>query len=417
MYRILITRRTRRTRRSRVRWLKCFVKKPLNLWHAMIHAQSSYCGLLSPAHYTRTPSLLFSSHRRDSHCDLHPGAEFSRLAEQSPITAYEPNDLIEVNNSEVTPIFFQRRTSRASTYNSGEDTVANPTDSEVDDAQIVRILASPLYVQEREASADPSRNYHSNRGISLSKSSVFRSSAGRPAPKFSHQSKSSKESHSDTGRVFGEHQQVQELLEIRANRAARGEQEALSKLSEEEYHTIILLGEQRSQIRSEARFELLLQETRAEHAVDSIQNLSRQLCSQDAEICRRGQEECGVAQQEHVLLRSELQSRERVPEEARNRYLQEVEELKRAQELRTDEFSRKEFRESKFIVNELTAQIQELQDKVTFLNDSREFQDVESACYSRLSHVPSQLVVIPSPCEMLSRDCCQRSDTRDSLGT
>ena len=204
---------------------------------------------------------------------------------------------------------------------------------------------------------------------------------------------------------------------LRANRAARGEQEALSKLSEEEYHTIILLGEQRSQIRSEARFELLLQETRAEHAVDSIQNLSRQLCSQDAEICRRGQEECGVAQQEHVLLRSELQSRERVPEEARNRYLQEVEELKRAQELRTDEFSRKEFRESKFIVNELTAQIQELQDKVTFLNDSREFQDVESACYSRLSHVPSQLVVIPSPCEMLSRDCCQRSDTRDSLGT
>ena len=46
----------------------------------------------------------------------------------------EPNDLTEVNNSEVTPIFFQRRTSRASTYNSGEDTAATPVDSEVDDA-------------------------------------------------------------------------------------------------------------------------------------------------------------------------------------------------------------------------------------------------------------------------------------------
>ena len=39
---------------------------------------------------------------------------------------------------------------------------AAPIDSEVDDAQIVGMLASPLHMQEREASADPSRIYHSN---------------------------------------------------------------------------------------------------------------------------------------------------------------------------------------------------------------------------------------------------------------
>ena len=68
-------------------------------------------------------------------------------------------------------------------------------------------------------------------------------------------------------------------------------------------------------------------------------------------------------------------------------------------------------------MNELTAQIQELQDKVKSMSDSREFQDVESACSSRLSHVPSQPVIVPSPCGMLSRDYCQRPDTRDLLGT
>ena len=55
---------------------------------------------------------------------------------------------------------------------------------------------------------------------------------------------------------------------------------------------------------------------------------------------------------------------------------QELEGLKRAQQWRTDEFSRQE---SQFTVNELTAQIKELQDKVNSMNDSREFQDVEPA--------------------------------------
>ena len=76
-------------------------------------------------------------------------------------------------------------------------------------------------------------------------------------------------------------------------------------------------------------------------------------------MCRRGQE-YDVARQEHALLRTELQSLERVFQEARNLYSQEVEELKRAQDLHTNDYSRQELRESQFTVNEFTAQIQEL---------------------------------------------------------
>ena len=91
----------------------------------MFQAQSS---LLNPLHLalaTRTPSLRFPSHG-DMPCDPHPGAQFARLAELGWCESHEPNDLFEVNKSEVTPIFLQRRTSRASTYNSGEDIATAP---------------------------------------------------------------------------------------------------------------------------------------------------------------------------------------------------------------------------------------------------------------------------------------------------
>ena len=49
------------------------------------------------------------------------------------------------------------------------------------------------------------------------------------------------------------------------------------------------------------------------------------------------------------------------------------------------------------------------------MEDSRDFQDVESPCNSKLSYVPSQHVIVPSPREMPSRDCycCQRPETWD----
>ena len=93
-------------------------------------------------------------------------------------------------------------------------------------------------------------------------------------------------------------------------------------------------------------------------------------------------------------------------------------ELKRAQEMRIDEFSRHELRESQATFHELTSLIQELQDRVNLMNNSREFQDGESSiCSGKLSHVPSQPASVPSPCGMLSRDQSLRPDTWTLFGT
>ena len=57
-----------------------------------------------------------------------------------------------------------------------------------------------------------------------------------------------------------------------------------------------------------AKFEILLHETKA---VNAVQNLQRQLRSQDTELYIGGRH-CEVSRQEQALMRTELQNRERV---------------------------------------------------------------------------------------------------------
>ena len=68
-----------------------------------------------------------------------------------------------------------------------------PPESDLDDEQIRTMLASPLYAQERESSADRSRVYHSFRENSVSSSSHLREGAVKAAAAFSHKRKSSQE--------------------------------------------------------------------------------------------------------------------------------------------------------------------------------------------------------------------------------
>ena len=86
------------------------------------------------------------------------------------------------------------------------------------------------------------------------------------------------------------------------------------------------------------------------------------------------------------------------------RSIHEMEELKRDQKLRVDEFSVQKLRESHDTIQKLTSQIQELQERVNCMNDSGEFQDIDSNYSGTCSRVPSQRAVVPSPRSILSRD-------------
>ena len=93
------------------------------------------------------------------------------------------------------------------------------------------------------------------------------------------------------------------------------------------------------------------------------------------------------------LLHEQLSEQNRDLRETRIKSLHEMEELKRVQELRVDEFSRRLI-ENQDTINELTARFQELQNEVNCMNVSRDFKDAESV-RSGPSHVPSQPASLP----------------------
>ena len=107
-----------------------------------------------------------------------------------------------------------------------------------------------------------------------------------------------------------------------------------------------------------------------ERADCAIRELQRQIQSNRMEIdhTHLGYE---TSRREQARLHEELAQRERALRETHIRSIHEVVELKRAQEMRIDEFSGQELRESQATFHELTSQIQEMQETVNLTNDSR----------------------------------------------
>ena len=139
---------------------------------------------------------------------------------------------------------------------------------------------------------------------------------------------------------------------------------------------------------AEARFEVRKHESRADYLDTSGCDLQRQLDSNRLGICCTNQvyEE---TRKEQARLHEELVQREKALRDTRFRSIHEVQQLKRAQEMRVDEFSIHKLRETLDTIQGLTSQIQELQKKKkNFMSVSWMFQDVVSACSGKLSHVP-----------------------------
>ena len=94
------------------------------------------------------------------------------------------------------------------------------------------------------------------------------------------------------------------------------------------------------------------------------------------------------------LLHEQLLEQNRELREAHEKSLNEMEELKRFQGSTFETFSSRKLIEDRDTILELTAKIQELQNEISCMNDSRDFKDAESV-RSGLSHVTSQPAFFP----------------------
>ena len=134
----------------------------------------------------------------------------------------------------------------------------------------------------------------------------------------------------------------------------------------------------------EARSEVIKQE----HKVESL------------DTCINGYVE---SRREQVRLQEELVIKEEALRDTQIRSIHERGELKRAQELRVDEFAVQKLRESHETMQRLTSQTQELQgevhERIPRISRYR-IEFVENVS----PHVPSQRAVFPRPRSVLSRD-------------
>ena len=155
----------------------------------------------------------------------------------------------------------------------------------------------------------------------------------------------------------------------------------------------IPFGRQKEQILADVRSEIQKHELQAESGTRRIQEFTGIIDTQRIEIDHTITG-CDQSRRDQLLLQEQLSEQNRALRETRIKSLHEMEELKRVQELRIDEFSRSRLIENQDTINEFTARIQELQNEVNCMNDSRDFKDAESV-RSGLPHVISQPVFFP----------------------
>ena len=153
-----------------------------------------------------------------------------------------------------------------------------------------------------------------------------------------------------------------------------------------------LLERQREQILADCQAEIRKHEFQADYDRKSIQKLSETIESQKEEICRARQGDERRRQDQRIheqLLKQHWDLRE-----AHEKSLSEMEELKRFQGSTFETIARRKLIEDRDTILELTGKIQELQNEINCMNDSRDFRDAESVRSGHF-HVASQPVSFP----------------------
>ena len=172
--------------------------------------------------------------------------------------------------------------------------------------------------------------------------------------------------------------------------ASHAQGHEIQRQNSENKQSRTLLDRPREQILSDCQAEIRKHEFQADYDRISIQKLSETIESQKEEICRAHQAK-ERRRQDHQLLHEQLLKQNWDLREAHEKSLNDMEELKKFQSSTLDTIARRRLVEDQDTILELTGKIQELQNEINCMNDSRDFQDAESKRIGH-SHVTSQPV-------------------------
>ena len=162
--------------------------------------------------------------------------------------------------------------------------------------------------------------------------------------------------------------------------------------SNQEAQIRTLLDKQKEQILAECQARINRHEFQAAYDRRSLRKLGEIVDSQQEELhCARAEE---VQQRDQQLLQEQLLQQNLELRQAHQKSLTEMEELKKFQSSTFDTIARRRLVEDQDTILELSGRIQELQNEINCMSDSKEFQDAESI-RSGHSHVTSRPVSFP----------------------
>ena len=130
-----------------------------------------------------------------------------------------------------------------------------------------------------------------------------------------------------------------------------------------------LLEGKKDHLLSQAKSELMRQEHQVGSLNICISELQQQAHAQRLEV-QDAQHGYFESRREQVRLQEELSMKEKVLRDTQIRSMREMGEMKRAQELRVDEFSVQKLRENHETRQKLTSQLQEVQEQMNSMSDS-----------------------------------------------
>ena len=152
-----------------------------------------------------------------------------------------------------------------------------------------------------------------------------------------------------------------------------------------------LLEGNKDHLLNRARTDLARREIYVEFLNKCIDDLLQRTVVQDRAL----QNEFVESHREQSRKQEEKTRKEEALRDAQIRSMHELVKMKRAQVQQVDEMSIQNLRKNHDTIHQLAAQLQHLQEQMNSMNDSGDFQDVGSNYSGRLSHVSSQLEMIP----------------------
>ena len=125
-----------------------------------------------------------------------------------------------------------------------------------------------------------------------------------------------------------------------------------------------------------------------------LMNRDKMIIAECCEKVSHHEFQAARAEQERQILQEELWRQQNVFREVHQQNLIEMEELRKFQSSTFDTLARRKLIEDQNTIMELSGRLQELQNEVNCVNDSKDFQDAESV-RSGNSHVTNQPMFFP----------------------